>query len=49
MESLESMHRRAAERRLLPYAVDFVKFSVSFVVILAIALFALHAASLAAG
>ena len=36
-------------RRLLPYFVEFVKFSVGFAVIVAIALVALHMASAATG
>ena len=39
--------RRAAEKRMLPFAVEFVKFIAGFVVILACALLALHFASAA--
>ena len=35
------------ERRMLPFFVEFVKFSTAFAVIVAIALVALHAASAA--
>ncbi|MGD0328571.1 MAG: hypothetical protein ABSB00_02570 [Minisyncoccia bacterium] len=34
--------RREAEKRLLPFAVEFVKFFIVFAVIIAIALLALH-------
>lgn len=37
----------ARERRMLPFLIEFVKFSTGFVVIVAIALFALQAASAA--
>lgn len=39
--------RRAAERRALPFFVEFVKFSIVFAVIITVALFTLHAASAA--
>jgi len=38
---------RDAERRALPFFVEFVKFSTGFAVIIATALIALHAASAA--
>ena len=41
--------RRATERRMLPFAVEFVKFSAVFVAIIALALFALHTVRAAAG
>ncbi len=44
-KSKESL--RAAERRALPFFVEFVKFSTGFAVIIATALIALHAASAA--
>ncbi|MFA5744720.1 MAG: hypothetical protein WC887_00680 [Candidatus Paceibacterota bacterium] len=37
--------RREAERRMLPFAVEFVKFLMVFVVIITVALFALQVAS----
>lgn len=39
--------RRAAERRMLPFAIEFVKFSASFAVIIAVALIVLHTAQAA--
>jgi hypothetical protein len=39
--------RREAERRMLPFFVEFVKFSAVFVAIIAAALFALHSAAAA--
>lgn len=39
--------RREEERRMLPFFVEFVKFSTGFVAIIAIALFFLNAASAA--
>ncbi len=41
--------RRTAERRMLPFLIEFVKFVTGFVVILTLALVALHFASAAAG
>lgn len=41
--------RRAAERRMLPYAVEFVKFSAAFAAVIAVALLVLHTAQAAAG
>jgi hypothetical protein len=38
---------RAKERRILPFVVEFVKFAISFAVIVAIALITLHVASAA--
>lgn len=38
---------RARERRMLPFFVEFVKFSAAFAVIIAAALLTLHAASAA--
>ena len=38
---------RARERRMLPFFVEFVKFSTMFAVIIAAALLTLHAASAA--
>ncbi|HVB20115.1 MAG TPA: hypothetical protein VNF51_02445 [Candidatus Paceibacterota bacterium] len=41
--------QRARERRLLPFIVEFVKFSTGFAVIIAVALLTLHVASVAMG
>jgi len=43
--NLQSLHDR--ERRILPFLVEFVKFSTGFAVIIAVALLTLHAASAA--
>ena len=40
-------NNRDAERRMLPFFVEFVKFSSGFAVIIAAALLALHVASAA--
>ena len=40
-----STDRRAAERRALPFVVEFVKFATGFAAIIAVALVALHAAA----
>lgn len=37
--------RRAMERRMLPFAVEFVKFFIVFAIMIAVALFALHYAA----
>ena len=42
-------NRRAAERRMLPFFIEFVKFSTGFAVIVAVALLTLRAASAAMG
>lgn len=39
--------RRAVERRILPFFIEFVKFSIGFSVIIAVALLALHVANAA--
>jgi len=39
--------RREAERRMLPFAVEFVKFFIIFAVIIAVALLTLHIANAA--
>ena len=39
--------RLARERRMLPFFIEFVKFATGFAVIIAAALFTLHAASAA--
>ena len=41
--------QRGAERRLLPFVVEFVRFSAGFAVIIAVALLTLHVASAAMG
>lgn len=41
--------RRASERRLLPFFIEFVKFTTGFAVIVAAALLALHVATAAIG
>ncbi|HQT82751.1 MAG TPA: hypothetical protein PLW99_01210 [Candidatus Paceibacterota bacterium] len=41
--------RRDAERRMLPFVVEFVKFATGFAVIVAVALLTLHVASAAMG
>ena len=40
-------NRRAAERRMLPFFIEFVKFSTAFAVIIAAALLTLQVASAA--
>lgn len=40
-------NRRAAERRALPFFVEFVKFSTGFAVIIAVALLTLRVATIA--
>ena len=40
-------NRRSAERRILPFFIEFVKFSTGFAALIAAALFTLHAASAA--
>ncbi len=45
--SSESWQKK--ERRMLPFVVEFVKFSAGFTVIIAVGLVALHVASAAAG
>ena len=47
MNSQQNNNRRDAERRMLPFVVEFVKFVTGFAVIVAIALLALHFASAA--
>lgn len=47
MNSQKNNDRRAAERRMLPFVVEFVKFATGFAVIVAIALLTLHIASAA--
>ncbi|MCR4334093.1 MAG: hypothetical protein NUV60_03750 [Patescibacteria group bacterium] len=37
---------RARERRVLPFFIEFVKFSTGFAAIIAVALFTLHVASI---
>ncbi len=39
--------RSGAELRMLPFFIEFVKFSIGFSVIIAVALFALHVANAA--
>ncbi|MHB8860712.1 MAG: hypothetical protein ACYC48_03185 [Minisyncoccota bacterium] len=39
--------QRTTARRVLPFFVEFVKFSIGFAVIIAVALLALHVASAA--
>ena len=41
--------RREAERKALPFLIEFVKFSAMFAIIIAIAFFALSLTSAAAG
>ena len=47
MNDQKNNDRRAAERRMLPFFVEFVKFSTGFAVIVATGLLTLHAASAA--
>ncbi len=47
MSNPRNNDRRAAERRMLPFFVEFVKFATGFAAIIAAALFALHVASAA--
>jgi hypothetical protein len=42
---MSAASRRETEKRMLPFFVEFVKFSTGFAVIIAVALFALHVAS----
>ncbi len=47
MNNQKNNNRRAAERRTLPFVIEFVKFLTAFAVIIAIALLALHVVSAA--
>ena len=47
MNSQQNNNRRDAERRMLPFVIEFVKFVTGFAIIVAIALLALHFASAA--
>jgi len=47
MNNQKNNDRQEAERRMLPFAVEFVKFFIIFSVIIAVALLALHFASAA--
>ncbi|MHB8710386.1 MAG: hypothetical protein ACYC6X_02440 [Minisyncoccota bacterium] len=47
MNNQKNNDRRETERRMLPYVIEFVKFSAAFAVIIAVALFTLHIASAA--
>jgi len=49
MNNQKNNDRNARERRMLPFFVEFVKFSTGFAVIIAAALLALHVASAAMG
>ena len=49
MNNQKTNARRAAERRMLPFVVEFVKFATGFAVIVAVALLTLHVASAAMG
>ncbi len=47
MNNQRDNDRRARERRMLPFFVEFVKFATGFAAIIAAALFTLHVASAA--
>lgn len=47
MNKQEDKKRLEAERRMLPFAVEFVKFFIVFSIIIAVALVTLHIASAA--
>jgi len=47
MNNQKNNDRRAAERRMLPFAIEFVKFFIIFSVIIAAALLTLHFADAA--
>jgi hypothetical protein len=47
MNNQQNNNRKDAERRMLPFLVEFVKFSTGFAVIIAVALLTLHIASAA--
>ncbi|MBI5406057.1 hypothetical protein HY972_03435 [Candidatus Kaiserbacteria bacterium] len=47
MNDQKNKDRQDSERRMLPFFVEFVKFSTGFAAIVAVALLALHAASAA--
>ena len=47
MNDQRNNDRRAAERRMLPFFVEFVKFATGFAVIVAAGLLTLHVASAA--
>jgi hypothetical protein len=49
MNNLKNNNRGDAERRMLPFVVEFVKFATGFAVIVAVALLTLHVASAAMG
>ncbi|MHB8660824.1 MAG: hypothetical protein ACYC75_02735 [Minisyncoccota bacterium] len=47
MNNQKNNDRRETERRMLPFFIEFVKFSTGFAVIIALALLALHVANAA--
>lgn len=47
MNNQKNKKRLETERRMLPFAVEFVKFFIVFAVIIAVALLTLHVASAA--
>ncbi len=47
MNNQKNNNQRARERRMLPFFIEFVKFSTGFAAIIAVALFTLHVASAA--
>lgn len=47
MNNRKNKDRRAAERRALPFFIEFVKFSTGFAAIIAVALLTLHVAGAA--
>ena len=47
MSSQKNNVERARERRMLPFFIEFVKFSTGFAALIAVALFTLHVASIA--
>ncbi len=47
MLNQKNKDRLDAERRMLPFVIEFVKFSTAFAVVIAVALLTLHAATAA--
>ncbi len=47
MLNQKNNNRRDVERRMLPFVIEFVKFSTAFAVVIAVALLTLHVATAA--
>ncbi len=47
MPNQKNNNRREAERRMLPFVIEFVKFSTAFAIVIAVALLTLHVATAA--